>query len=144
MSSINVFVGVGRIVRDVAAEQTKGGLTKATFTLAMETKWKGKDGEKKEVCFIDCTVWNDEALRAATLKKGNEVFVKGRLKLDKWPDPKSGIERQKHVIVADTFMHSAKLDSQLMDVSQMFEPTQKVSTKPQAPAYEDEFGDLPF
>jgi len=127
MASINLFVGVGRIVRDVEPRQIKPGLTVATFSIAMEHKLRTKEGEKKEICYMDVTVWNEQAVAASALKKGTEVFVKGRLKQEEWQDKKTGDKRTKHVLMADTLIHHFNLDSRAYEpaLSHAFEPTSK-------------------
>ena len=153
MASVNVFVAVGRIVRDVQPREVKPGLTIATCTLAIDTASRKKDGTvNKETCFIDCTVFGQAAIDAIALKKGVEVFVKGRLKLEEWDDKKTGEKKRKHVIIADTLIHNFSLDSQAIDVENAFEPVAKQQQKApivnpriqQKPVEEDSFEDLPF
>jgi single-strand DNA-binding protein len=60
--------------------------------------------------FIDCDAFNrgEYGHLADTverfLKKGSQVYLEGRLKLDQWDDKNSGQKRSKHKLVVDV-MH---------------------------------------
>jgi single stranded DNA-binding protein len=50
--------------------------------------WCGEDGQKKEeTTFVDVTFWGKDAeIVQKYVKKGNPLFVEGRLQLDTWED----------------------------------------------------------
>lgn len=79
-----------------------GATSVAQFGLAMNSKYKGKDGEMKEdVTFVDVEAWGKTAeLVAQYLEKGSACFVEGRLKLESWED-KEGKKRSRLKVVAD-------------------------------------------
>lgn len=97
----------GNLTRDPEIRLINERLTVGTIGLAVTTFMRGKNGEEKEeTCFLDCTLWNEKALDAQKyLKKGSRVTVEGRLKLDTWPDKTTGMKREKHVLVVDSFVH---------------------------------------
>lgn len=103
MASFNQATIVGNITRDPELRYTPGGSAVCDITVAVNEKWKGKDGQaKEEVSFIDCTCWGRTAEVAAEhLKKGRSVLVSGRLRQDRWEDKNGGGKRSKIGIVVD-------------------------------------------
>lgn len=75
------------------------------FGLAVNRKWKTETGdEKEEVTFVDVTAFGKQAeVIAQYLKKGNPLFLEGRLKLDQWDDKKTGEKRSKLAVVLESF-----------------------------------------
>ena len=76
---INRVVLVGRLTRDPELRKTTSGASVASFTLAIDNRMKGPNGEKT-TSFIPCTIWNQQAENVARFtKKGALVGVEGRL-----------------------------------------------------------------
>ncbi len=111
MSTINRVILSGRLVRDPDVREINERLTVARITIAVSSKIRQKDGEdKEEVCYMECALWNQEAkLAQQYLTKGKAITVEGRLKLDRWIDKNSGLERSKHVLVADNVIYLEKM-----------------------------------
>jgi single-strand DNA-binding protein len=105
MANLNKVLLMGNLTRDVELKSTGGGTQVGKFGLAINRKWNGSDGEKKEdVTFVDCEVWGKTAeAMAKYLAKGRGVFVEGRLKLDQWEDKESGQKRSKMSVVVESF-----------------------------------------
>lgn len=78
---------IGNLARDVEVRYTKTGAPVATYTVATNEKFKSKDGEDKEiVAFINCVSWNMDAEKIANAKKGDRVYVNGRLNTRSYED----------------------------------------------------------
>ena len=76
---INRVVLVGRLTRDPELRKTVNGASVATFTIAVDNRTKGPNGEKT-TSFIPCTAWNQQAENACKYThKGSLVGVEGRL-----------------------------------------------------------------
>lgn len=104
MSSINSVVITGRLSKDPEVRYVgEKKVPVANLSMAHNNTYRGRGGEEKtEVCFVDCVVWNDKALDAKKyLIKGSPIFIKGKLKLDKWVDVATGVTRWKHSIEVD-------------------------------------------
>lgn len=101
MANYNKVMLMGRLTRDPELRYTKGGKAVAEFSLAVNSTFKTREGEKREeATFIDITVWEKQAETCAEyLSKGRPVFVEGRLELDKW-ESKEGEKRSKLKVVA--------------------------------------------
>jgi single-strand DNA-binding protein len=74
----------------------------ATLGVAVNRRFQDKSGEwRDDTCFIDVEAWGKTAERCAeTLKKGQPVYVEGRLKQDSWE--RDGVKQTKIRISADT------------------------------------------
>ncbi len=76
---INRVVLVGRLTRDSELRRTPSGASVASFTIAVDNRAKGPNGEKS-ASFIPCTVWNQQAENVNRFThKGSLVGVEGRL-----------------------------------------------------------------
>jgi single stranded DNA-binding protein len=89
---LNHIVLMGRLTRDVELRTTQSGVSVASFTLACDRDFGGRDGEK-ETDFIDCVAWRSTADFAAKyFSKGRMAVVSGRLQIRPWTD-KEGNKR---------------------------------------------------
>jgi single-strand DNA-binding protein len=79
MSSLNRWVGVGRLTKSPELRFTPNGVATASFTLAVNRSFTNANGER-EVDFINCVVWRRPAENVANyLKKGSLAGVDGRI-----------------------------------------------------------------
>ena len=78
---------IGNLTRDPEMRYTPSGAAVVTFSIATNRTFVS-DGEKKEEAdFHRCVAWNKLAeLCNQLLKKGNRVFVSGRLQNRSWED----------------------------------------------------------
>ena len=85
---------VGRLTRDPELRFTTSGLPVCRFDLAVNRRYKDKTGEwKDDTSFIPVVVWREAGQRCGEkLKKGNPVYVEGRLKSKSW-ETKDGQKR---------------------------------------------------
>ena len=102
MSSVNKVIIVGRIGRDPEIRNTQSGQVVASFSVATDESYKGKDGQKVEATeWHNVTAWGKQAEFIANyLSKGRLVYVEGKLKAEKYTD-KQGVEKYTTKIVAD-------------------------------------------
>ena len=105
MPSYNKVMLMGHLTRTPEVRYTGSGSAVASFGLAVNRKWKGKDGQDgEETLFVDCTAWGRTAeVMAEHLEKGRAVFVEGRLKLDQWDDKATGAKRSKVTVTVEQF-----------------------------------------
>ena len=149
MNYNRVMLG-GNITREIEVRYLESGMAIAKMGLAINRKWKSESGdEKSEVCFVDCTLFGKTAESVAKyLKKGDPIFIEGRLKLDQWE--KDGQKHQKLTVTVDSFQFigGKKEESDKPDEDRP-RPNAGKSTKQQArerpaPDVEMESGDIPF
>jgi single-strand DNA-binding protein len=100
---LNRVMLAGNLTRDPEVRMIGGDRSVASFSLAINRRYKGQDGElKEEVTFVDCEAWGRTAeLVGQYLVKGRACFIEGRLRLDSWDDKKDGTKRSKLKVVAD-------------------------------------------
>lgn len=97
---LNHITIMGRLVRDPELRRTPAGVAVASFTVAVDRDFAGKDGGKKETDFIDCVAWRNTAeFVAKSFAKGSMIVVSGRLQMRNWTD-RDGNKRVSAEIVA--------------------------------------------
>ena len=102
--NINKTTLAGRLTRDPDVSYTPQGVCVTEISIAVNHFWKDAQGENKEsVDFFEITAFGKtgEAI-GKHLKKGREIYVEGRLKLDQWDDRETGKKRSKIKILADS------------------------------------------
>lgn len=104
MSSFNRVTLLGNLTRDPELKRTKSGAAVADIGLALNRSWTDESGNPhEETTFVDVTAWGKTAENAAKfLQKGRSVLVEGRLQLDTWTDQKTGQNRSKLRVVAES------------------------------------------
>jgi single-strand DNA-binding protein len=102
---LNKVMLIGHLGRDPELKYTPGGAAVATFSLATTEGYKDKEGNWQERPeWHRIVVWNKPAETASEyLKKGQQVYVEGRLQTRSWQD-KDGVTRYTTEIVAQTFL----------------------------------------
>jgi len=86
---INQVTLLGNLTKDPELRYTPGGQAVADLRVAVNTRFKAKDGTFKEsTCFLNVVVWGKQAESAGErLHKGSQVFVEGRLQNRNWETP---------------------------------------------------------
>jgi len=101
--SLNVVLLIGNLTRDPEVRFTPKGVAVADFGLAVNEVWYNDKDEKQEsVSFVDVTAWDRGAEWAQKhLKKGAEIALVGKLKMDSWEDKETGQKRTKIKVIAE-------------------------------------------
>ncbi len=113
MLEMNKVMLIGNLTRDVETMALGNGTPLAKFGLAINQRYKNKDGDyKTDATFVDVEAWRKTAEFAGKyLKKGRRVYVEGRLKFDKW-QADDGSNRTKLTVTADRIQFAdSKKDS---------------------------------
>jgi single-strand DNA-binding protein len=102
MANLNRVLLIGRLTKDPELRFTPQGTPVCDLNLATNRVIKSADGNsREETCFVEITVWGRQAETSAEyLKKGREVFVEGRLTLDRWETPE-GQKRSRLRVTAE-------------------------------------------
>lgn len=99
---INNVVLVGRIVRDPELRYTPQNTAVATFTLAVNRRFKNAQGER-ETDFINCVIWRQPAENLANwAKKGTLVGITGSIQVRNYEN-KEGQRVYVTEVLADNF-----------------------------------------
>ena len=105
MPNLNKVMLIGNLTRDPELRYIPSGAAVCEFGLAINRKWKGKDGgaAQEETCFVDCVAWARAAeVIAEYCHKGDPLYVEGRLQLDTW-EARDGAKRSKLRVVIENF-----------------------------------------
>jgi single-strand DNA-binding protein len=93
-NAFNEVILIGNLTRDADLRYTPSGHAVTTTGLVV-SETRGKGEKAQEIThFIDLQLWRDLAEASAELKKGQAVFVRGRLVNDSWV----GENDEKHYI----------------------------------------------
>ena len=110
---LNHIVIMGRLTRDPELRRTGSGVAVASFSLAVDRDFGGRDGGEKETDFIDCVAWRQTGeFVSKYFTKGRMIVVSGRLQIRSWTD-KDGNKRRTAEVVADNcYFGDSKRDSE--------------------------------
>ena len=98
---LNHITIMGRLTRDPELRRTGTGTAVASFTVAVDRDYSGRDGGEKETDFIDCVAWRQTGeFVSKYFTKGSMIVVSGRLQIRGWTD-KDGNKRRTAEVVAD-------------------------------------------
>lgn len=86
MASLNKVLLIGNLTKDPELRYTPNGTAVTNLRLAVNRKFKDRNGELKEdTCFLTVTAWDKQAeICNQYLQKGRQVFVEGRLQSRSW------------------------------------------------------------
>ncbi|MGD0572465.1 MAG: single-stranded DNA-binding protein [Sedimentisphaerales bacterium] len=104
MANFNKVLLLGNLTRDPQLSYLPSQTAVVDFGLAVNRKWKGQDGTMKdETCFVDCRAFGKSAENLNKFcKKGNPLFIEGRLTFDSWT-AKDGSKHSKHRVTIENF-----------------------------------------
>ena len=110
---LNHITIMGRLTRDPELRRTGSGVAVASFTVAVDRDFGGRDGGEKETDFIDCVAWRQTGeFVSKYFTKGRMIVVSGRLQIRSWTD-KDGNKRRTAEVVADNcYFGDSKRDDQ--------------------------------
>ena len=98
---LNHIVIMGRLTRDPELRYTQSQVPVASFTIACDRDFGGRDGGEKQTDFIDCVAWRQTGeFVSKYFTKGSMAAVSGRLQIRDWTD-RDGNKRRSAEIVAD-------------------------------------------
>lgn len=154
---LNVITIMGRLTRDPELRYTQSQTPVASFTVAVDRDFSGKDGAEKQTDFIDCVAWRNTAdFISKYFAKGRMIVASGSLQSRKWTDKNGNNRVSWEVIVNNAYFGDSKKDGQQTGYGQpaAYAPPPAAGYQQQSyqqPAYGGGFtelteddGDLPF
>ena len=101
---INKVILIGRLGKDPEVRYTAGGQAVANFSVATDESYKNKEGEKvQKTEWMNIVMWGKLAEVAQQyLKKGQLVYLEGKLQTRSWEDKQTGAKTYTTEIVAQT------------------------------------------
>jgi len=104
MASFNRVYLMGNLTRDPQLSYTPNQTAVVDFGIATNRRWTGQDGsQREETCFVDCRMFGKRAeVINKYCKKGNPLFIEGRLTFDSW-EAQDGSKRSKLRVTVENF-----------------------------------------
>ena len=142
---LNHITLMGRLTRDPELRYTQSQTPVASFALAVDRDFGGRDGGEKQTDFIDIVAWRQTAeFVQKYFTKGSMAVISGRLQIRDWTD-KDGNKRRSAEVVADNvyFGESKRSrDDGYTSAPRSYDAPQQSSYKsfnsaPSAPAFSD-------
>ena len=110
---LNHIVLMGRLTRDPELRRTGSGVAVASFSLAVDRDFGGRDGGEKETDFIDIVAWRNTAeFVSKYFTKGRMAVVSGRLQIRNWTDKEGNKRRSAEVVADNVYFGDSKRDGQ--------------------------------
>ncbi|MCL4461371.1 MAG: single-stranded DNA-binding protein [Nitrospirae bacterium] len=101
MSNYNKVILMGNLTRDPEVRFTRDGSPVASFTLAINNRYKQENETREDVSYIDVVTFGKQAdLVKNYLEKGSPVLIEGRLQQRRWEQ--EGQKRSKVEVVTQT------------------------------------------
>ena len=109
MANLNKVMLIGRLTRN---PEVIGANVGARFGFAVSNRKLNPDTKQWEDApvFLDMEIWNRGESKQAdrvlqTLRKGQQVYIEGHLKMDQWDDKNGGGKRSAIRVVVETFQY---------------------------------------
>lgn len=111
MANLNKVMLIGRLTNDPESRSFSNGGKVVKFRFAVNNRKKNSQTGQWEddPVFLDVEIFNrgengrQADLVEQNLRKGQQVFIEGHLRMDKWQDKNDGSNRTKLVVVIDNF-----------------------------------------
>jgi len=112
--SLNKVMLIGNLGADPEVRSTNNGSRVATLSLATSRQWTGQGGEKQEKTEWHRVVcWNNKGAQLADLaekymKKGDRIYVEGRIEYRTWEDREKQTRYTTEVIAREVLLLSSR------------------------------------
>jgi single-strand DNA-binding protein len=93
---------IGNLVSEPELRFTPNGTQVANLSVGINETYRVDDEQRQITTFVDVQVWGPSAQNFANLvRKGQEIFVEGSLRQDRWQDKQTGQNRSKVYLKAE-------------------------------------------
>lgn len=145
MAGVNKVILVGNLGKDPEVRHLENGRAVANFSLATSESYKNKQGER-----VTTTEWHNIVLWSPIaeiaekfLKKGNQVYIEGKLTTRSWDDQDGNKRYTTEVVGNNLTMLGTKSDNEGGGGSSSYSPSSQASSEVSS-IPEDDSDDLPF
>lgn len=130
---LNKVMLIGNLGRDPEMRYTPSGRPVTTFSVATNRSWKTSDGERRsETEWFNVVAWGSLAeICNQYLKKGQQVYIEGRLQSRSWEDD----DKVKHQTTEVVAKEMVMLGDRRKEISETDEAAHESSSEEE----EDEF-----
>lgn len=101
--SVNKVTLLGNLGQDPEIKTTPNGAQVANFSVACTERWTDQSGQKQERTeWVRCVAWRKLAeIIGQYVKKGDKIYVEGKLQTREWEDKNGGGKRYTTEVVVD-------------------------------------------
>ena len=113
MSGVNKVILVGNLGKDPEVKHLDTGVSVANFSLATTETYNNKQGERvSQTEWHNVVLWRGLAdIAEKYLKKGNSVYVEGKINTRKWEDKEGNTRYSTDIIAEKMTMLGSRQDS---------------------------------
>lgn len=104
--SVNKAIILGNLGRDPEVRSTSSGQMVANFSIATNRVYTDRDGQRQEQTeWHNIVAWGRLAeIAEQYLKKGNQVYIEGRIQTRSWEDQSGETRRTTEIVVQEMQM----------------------------------------
>lgn len=108
---MNKVILMGRLTRDVEMRQTPNGVSVARFSIAVDRRFSGKDGQR-QADFINCVAWRQTGeFIARYFQKGSMIAVVGSIQSRSWDGQDGKRQYATEVVVDEAYFTGSKAET---------------------------------
>lgn len=149
MAGVNKVILIGRLGKDPEVRHLESGTAVANFTMATTESYRDRNtGERKDITdWHNIVLWRGLAdVAEKYLKKGNLVYIEGKLKTRSWEDKEGGTRYTTEVVADNMTMLGGKPSEGTgeADYRQEAKTPVQEAAGPNLNAVNDDTDDLPF
>ena len=103
--NINTIHITGNLTEDPERRYTPSGKAVVSASIANNEHYTDAQGEEKKVTtFVNLQIWGKPAENFGNLvKKGQEIFVDGKLRMDEWTDKQTNTRRTRLYLLVENW-----------------------------------------
>ena len=141
---LNHIVIMGRLTQEPTIRYTQSQLPVASFTVAVDRDYSGRDGGEKQTDFINCTAWRSTAeFIQKYFRKGSMIVVSGRLQVRQYTDKDNNKRTAAEVVADSVYFGESKKDSGAQPTGGYQQPNYPPQGYPQPQNYQQPTGYTP-
>ena len=103
--NINTILMTGNLTEDPELRYTPNGKPVVSASIANNEHYTDAQGEEKKVTtFVNLQIWGKPAENFGNLvKKGQEIFIDGKLRMDEWTDKQTNTRRTRLYLLVENW-----------------------------------------
>ncbi|MCR4936147.1 MAG: single-stranded DNA-binding protein, partial [Oscillospiraceae bacterium] len=106
---LNHIVIMGRLTWDPELRYTQSQVPVASFRVAVDRDYSGRDGGEKQADFIDCVAWRSTAeFVSKFFSKGSMIVVSGHLQIRNWTDKENNRRTSAEVVAENIYFGESR------------------------------------
>lgn len=144
MAGVNKVILVGNLGKDPEVRHLENGRAVANFSMATSETYKNRQGERvTNTEWHNIVLWTPLAeIAEKFLKKGNQVYIEGKLTTRSWDDQDGNKRYTTEVVGREMTLLGSREDN--MGGAPAAAPSASAAQSPVSSIPEDDTDDLPF